>query len=309
MTRRGATRGAYVIAAITGALFFAARTTGAGWLMVILCVLLGTLAIAAAWPRIALTRVRVRATGPTDAVAGEPVELQLHVANPGLGVRLRPVDIFGDWSAAVGPHPTSLTVTPDRRGVLAQLAVEVSSAAPFGLVWWRRTIAADLDRPIDVAPQRADVPRPVTARGAHGGSATASHALMAGETIRSVREYRAGDPLRLVHWPATAHRGSVVVKELELPERPHWTVVVDVSGASEPAERAAERAMGVVCDALDAGVDVTLCTIEAGGPVSAAVTSPVGVGRRLARAVSGVPTTPVAAPGRNVILISGRGDR
>ncbi len=309
MTGRGATRGAYVIAAITGALFFAARTTGAGWLIVILCVLLGTLTIAVAWPRIALMRVRLRATGPTDAVAGEAVELQLNVANPGLGVRLRPVDVAGGWSAAVGSHPTPLTITPDRRGVLAQLAVEVSSAAPFGLVWWRRTITANLDRPIDVAPRRVEVPRQVTARGAHGGSATASHALTAGETIRSVREYRSGDPMRLVHWPATAHRGSVVVKELELPERPHWTVVVDVSGPTERAERAAERAMGVVCDALDAGVDVTLCTVEADGPVSSTVTSPIVVGRRLARAVSGSPTIPSAAPGRNVILISDRGDR
>ncbi|MBI3858451.1 MAG: DUF58 domain-containing protein [Planctomycetes bacterium] len=43
-----------------------------------------------------------------------------------------------------------------------------------------------------------------------------------------VREYRPGDDLRRVHWPATARRGTLMVKEVEVDLAPYFTVVLDL---------------------------------------------------------------------------------
>lgn len=306
MTRRGATRGTYAIAGFSGALYFAARTTGAGWLMVILCVLVAVLVIGIVWPRLALIRVRLDATGPTDAVAGDPLTLDLRVTNPGLGVRIRPVDPPGAWTAALASAPSALVIEPPHRGVLTRITVEVSSAAPFGLVWWRRLLTAPLGRPVDVAPRRGEVPHHTSDRGVIDGATPTHRATVGGDTIRSIREHRPGDSLRMVHWPATARHGSLLVKELDQPERPRLTVLVDLRGDADASERAAEHAMGVICDALEAGIEVTVASMQVEGPVSTRVTSPLDAGRRLARTVTTAAPSP--PPGdRAVVVVSARG--
>jgi uncharacterized protein (DUF58 family) len=288
MSARGLTRGAWAIAAIGAALYFAARTTGAGWLIVILCGLGGTLAVATVWPPFALSRLRLSGSAPADGAVDVPLEAVVTVARSGLGVRLRPLDPPGPPTATPGDGPLTVALAPDRRGVRREILVEVSSAAPFGLVWWRRRRRIPLARPLDIAPRRGLALQGLLGGGADGGDA-AVPAGAGGDRVRAVREYVPGDPMRLVHWPATARTGQVVVKELELPERPLLRVVVDLRGDVAAAEEAAERAMGLVCDALEAGCQVVLATLQADGPVIEQVTSARAAGRRLARAVAGPP--------------------
>lgn len=288
MTARGATKGAYVIGAIGGALYLAARTTGAGWLIVILCGVIAVLLVGTVWPRIALARIRIEASGPPDATVGQDTAIALTLRNVGMGVRLRPLEPPGETTAALAGDPAPISVTPATRGVLDTVIVESASGAPFGLVWWRRRIAVPLPRPIEVAPRRGSSEPIGTAARDAPGDAPATTGI-SGDQVRSLREYLPGDPLRLVHWPATARHGQIVVKELEHPERPHLHVVVDLRGDASLAEDAAERAMGTVCWALDEGLEVTLHTAEAGGPRSAPVEGPLEAGRRLARAIAAAP--------------------
>jgi uncharacterized protein (DUF58 family) len=111
-----------------------------------------------------------------------------------------------------------------------------------------------------------------------------------------VREYVDGDAIRLVHWPSTARTGAIMIRELEGPQRPRLVIVVDLRGADSEAEIAASRASGLARSALAAGTVVELSTVEAGGRRYGAVKAPVEVGRRLARAIPGAPSTgPVAA--------------
>ncbi len=51
----------------------------------------------------------------------------------------------------------------------------------------------------------------------------------AGFDVHSVREYEHGDSLRRVHWPSTARRGELMVKELEDSPREEVAVVLDGS--------------------------------------------------------------------------------
>jgi uncharacterized protein (DUF58 family) len=43
-----------------------------------------------------------------------------------------------------------------------------------------------------------------------------------------VREYQAGDDPRRIHWPATARRGSLMVKEVEIDLTPYFSVFIDL---------------------------------------------------------------------------------
>jgi uncharacterized protein (DUF58 family) len=74
----------------------------------------------------------------------------------------------------------------------------------------------------------------------------------AGFDFHSVREHTQGESLRRVHWPTTARRGQLMVKELE--DMPHDSVVVILDGdpagaAGEPPESsfdASVRAAGSI---------------------------------------------------------------
>lgn len=61
----------------------------------------------------------------------------------------------------------------------------------------------------------------------------------AGYELHSVREYQSGESLRRVHWPTTARRSQLMVKELEDSPRDEVSVVLDAQagfGSGEPPD-------------------------------------------------------------------------
>jgi uncharacterized protein (DUF58 family) len=71
-----------------------------------------------------------------------------------------------------------------------------------------------------------------SARGARdSGAARSSFRRPTGFEIRSVREYAPGEPLRAVHWPSTARRGRLMVKELDDAPREDLALVLDQDAA------------------------------------------------------------------------------
>ena len=54
-----------------------------------------------------------------------------------------------------------------------------------------------------------------------------------GHDLRGVREHQPGESLRGVHWPATAHRGRLMVKELDDPGGDQLAVVLDARSSAE----------------------------------------------------------------------------
>jgi uncharacterized protein (DUF58 family) len=120
-----------------------------------------------------------------------------------------------------------------------------------------------------------------------------AEALLSGstgdDTLRGIRPYTAGDAVRIVHWPATARWGEVMVKELEDLATQEFVVAVDLRGDPDRTEEAASYAAGLAGAGLRAGVPVSLLTAEESGPRAGRVTSLVHIGRRLARAVATAP--------------------
>ena len=145
------------------------------------------------------------------------------------------------------------------------VALEVASAAPFGLLWWRKTVVVALPRPLHVGPRLGrPLPLPRGREDTTGGGELDS-AVQIG-VPRGVRPYRPGDQRRWVHWPATAHSGELMVREMEGPTAEPVTLEVRLPADPDAAEAVAEQAMGTVVALVDRGASVLLATTEATGP-------------------------------------------
>nr|WP_306237682.1 DUF58 domain-containing protein [Ornithinimicrobium sp. HY1745] len=55
-----------------------------------------------------------------------------------------------------------------------------------------------------------------------------------GEDDVSIRQYRDGDELRRVHWPATAHRGEIMVRQEDRPARRRAVLLLDSRAGAFP---------------------------------------------------------------------------
>ncbi len=271
----------FASAAALGIWWIVAHDAGAGWVQTVGALVAGALVVGMLAPAFFVTRARCRiVSAPRDASAGFPVTLEVWSNAP---VEIRPVDPPG-LPASIGHGGFgAIDVRPERRGVLERCTLTIASAAPFGMLWWTRTVVLPLPHPLAVAP-RVGVP----ARRSRAGHRPAQTALAGpgqSDDPRGVRPYERGDRRTLVHWPATAHTGSLMVRENERPGR--RTVVVDGRLPADPvrAERRAARLMAEIDALLRSGAHVVLETVQPEGDVIAAVPSLHVAGRRLALAL------------------------
>lgn len=263
--------------------------------------LLAVFVIGAVAPLVLVRRVRVEAISPRDATVGEVVPITVTVAGRGAGIEVRALDPTGPWHRTVVPSSGAVDHLADRRGLFQVLRIEVRVTAPLGMLAAHRVHEIRLPLAVEVAPRSLPVswlPAPAPVDGT-----TFVRALPAptGDLVRSVRPYVSGDPPHLVHWPSSARLGELVVRELEPPAPVGQAVVCDLRDLGPDTERAASYALGACRAVLASGGQLVLATAEAVGPVVGLVRTPLDAGRRLARAVPGVPAEP--PPGWPVVEI------
>jgi uncharacterized protein (DUF58 family) len=282
-----------VAVAIVGTWWLVAHNSGAGWVQALGDIVFGTLVVGIFGPAVILARARVSITrAPTDGSAGLPLEVDLTASTR---LRIRPAeppgpDTFAGPARGAGGRdkrsaPDAITLLPLHRGVHSRLSFDIATAAPFGLQWWTRRVTWPLPAPLHVAPRRGQ-PRPLPRLRDDDAGDQGRPAPVGRDEIRGTRQYRSGDSRRHMHWPATAHAGELMVRELEDPSAEPVTVSVTLPPDPEEAERIAEQALGTVLRLGDRGAVVLLATTEPSGPVSAPVADRREAGRRLARAVS-----------------------
>ncbi len=267
-----------------------AHSSGSGWVQAVGALLGAILLVGLVAPVVPARRATLVCTAsPPDGQAGRPVQLIVQASGP---VRLRPRWPAGPLQYAGGPVRGTRTIqlecTPDRRGVQQEVAVEVASCAPFGLLWWARDLEVALPRPLHVAPRTGTPGEPEVTADDHPGEATPRVPAGLAEP-RGIRPYASGDPRRAVHWPVTSHVGSLMVRETERPTDDPVVVEVDLPSDPDAAEAEAERVMAEVGDRLDRHQAVVMVTREQAGRVVRPVRDRVDLGRRLARAVSAPP--------------------
>ncbi|GAA2008896.1 DUF58 domain-containing protein [Microbacterium ulmi] len=120
----------------------------------------------------------------------------------------------------------SYEVTGMRRGVHSVGPLSVTSTDPFGLA--RRSTVFGEQTKITVAPAVTDLPPLTDYAGEAGGTLhTTTNQLGQGADNLVARPYVSGDSMRRIHWRASAHQGSLMVRQEEQESTPEATVVLD----------------------------------------------------------------------------------
>ncbi|WP_287930672.1 DUF58 domain-containing protein [Arthrobacter sp.] len=132
----------------------------------------------------------------------------------------------------------SYTLRPTRRGVFTIGPLTARFGDPFDVALLTRDL--DKGEPLTVAPAAVVLPEIslTGGRGQDGSRMTRQQANPSDDDVMT-REYRHGDPLRRVHWPATARQGKLMVRAEESVTTPEAALVLDqrawaYGGAAKP---------------------------------------------------------------------------
>lgn len=123
---------------------------------------------------------------------------------------------------------------------------------PFGLA--ERVRRYPLTDEVLVYPVVEELPGGIT-RGNHRGSEASDtrRLFSSGEEFYTLREYVTGDDLRQVHWPSTAHRAKLMVRQQELPWQPEGVLFCDTRAAAHHGggpDSTLEKAISVTASLL-----------------------------------------------------------
>ena len=211
--------------------FIAATNTLSGWLYVMSGVILALLTIALWLVRQNLRRLTVERQNPEAVSVGDVLQLRLTLHNgsaqpktllkvvdripPALGLPIETVvelvPPFKSWTWHYAQQAT-------RRGIYHWQQVELRTGAPLGLLWASRQETVPV-RAI-VHPQVLTLTScPIIDQMGRDPSLQmlSQHLAQASPDgmTRSLRPYRWGDSMRLIHWRTSAKLGELRVRELE----------------------------------------------------------------------------------------------
>ncbi|AXJ10386.1 DUF58 domain-containing protein [Arthrobacter sp. PM3] len=144
-----------------------------------------------------------------------------------------PVFRFPARAAAGGTSRYEYHLRSAKRGQFLIGPVTAEFSDPFGLSFHRHAIdGGDL---LTVTPAAVELPETglAGARGYDGVTATRIRANPSDDDVMT-REYRHGDPMRRVHWAATARHGSLMVRQEESVTTPEATIILDQRLAAYP---------------------------------------------------------------------------
>jgi uncharacterized protein (DUF58 family) len=215
--------------------------------------LIVVVAIAWAWVHLADRPLRLhRATRMAEYVEGDDVEVTVEVEQerrltPASVVLEERIDRLGPRVTPLERHRRRLAgsyVLPKLpRGRYSFPEARAVLEDPFGLE--RIEVALPAAGAVVVYPRLAELDGLFSegGLGLHEGRRLLLR-RPAGFDLHSVREYEEGESLRKVHWRSTAHRGQLMVKELQDSPRDEVAVFLDAQAA------------GVVGTPLDSSFDV-----------------------------------------------------
>ena len=258
-----------------------AHASGSGFVQAVGALAAGLVGIGMVAPAAIARRLRIHVVGaPDDGTSGEPLVLTVQASR---ALRCTPLFPPGSSSTMPAHSENALLLVPPYRGQLRSVRVRLATAAPLGLLWWSVERAVPLPHPVLVAPPVGDRPGAAERPGRSDDGSTRSSPAPTGE-IRQVRGYRTGDSRRRVHWRATAHSGTLMVRESEERRAAPVHVAADLVGDPVTTEARARAAMATVAAHLVVGRRVVLETVEGVRRVVAPVGDTRAAGRRLARA-------------------------
>jgi uncharacterized protein (DUF58 family) len=222
----------WLLLCLTFFFFGAATNTLAGWLYVLSGVLMALLILSAIVARRNLQGLRVQRSSIVPVSAGEHLIVELKLQNRSLYAK-QLIQLHDHLPIALGkPTQTVIEAIPpqgefhwiynyatSKRGIYRWQTVQLRTASPFGLMWQRRVdqaIARSVVYPTVLPLTTCPL---LDQFGQASSLQISSHVrhsrLTADGLTRSLRPYRWGDSMRLVHWRTSARYGTLQVRELE----------------------------------------------------------------------------------------------
>jgi uncharacterized protein (DUF58 family) len=227
--------------ALGGLTYLAAWAFGSEPLYPLALGLVLAVAAAALWVRVLRRPMTLRRSfWRGEHLAGDDVPVQLELDVDG---SLPPTSlVIRERVARLGDHETTLHPRDGRlygtyillevpRGRYPVESSEVVIEDPFALE--RVEVPLSRAESLLVYPRIVDVDRLFSESGGHTpGGRRFLLRRMIGFDLHSVREYEQGESLRRVHWPSTARRGQLMVKELEDAPRDETAVLLDADATA-----------------------------------------------------------------------------
>jgi uncharacterized protein (DUF58 family) len=243
---------------------FAAVNTGNNLLYLLASLLLALIVVSGILSEQSLRRLRLRAALPEEIYAARPVRLGARVLNLKRWVPSYSVALEAGkrrlYIAELGPGDERLLTweaTFATRGRQRLPGMRLLTRFPFGLFLKAGRVV--LDDEVIVFPAVHPLDSTRRRRLALGGS-RALHRRGRGHDLYSLREYRAGDDYRLIHWRSSAKAGGLVVRELEAETATNTRIVLVGDGTrdADRLEAALSEAASLAVHLLDAGASVEL---------------------------------------------------
>lgn len=253
------TAGGLVFTVGTFAVGFAAMNTGNNLLYLLLGSMLGFIVVSGWLSEQVIGGLRIERQVPRAITVGRDLRLTYHVRNvrtrlPTMAIELTETGLPNPAFVAHVPPGGSSTARSRnsfvRRGIHPLGTLTLSTSFPFGLFLKQRDI--EIPGEVVVWPRtnrRVRTPSPGGGRVPLVGTSSRGAAGPRGE-YRSLREYRAGDDPKDIHWRSSARLREPVIREYERDgAETSWICLDTRAEPGDPAEVAVEVAAALAARA------------------------------------------------------------
>ena len=121
----------------------------------------------------------------------------------------------------------SMAIPCDRRGIFTFGPAQIDISDPFGLL--RLTIQDAGKSSLLVLPKLVDLKKlNFQSVGLDGEGRPRSNLVYQSTSVSSVRDYRAGDSERYIHWPTSARREKLYIRSMEAAPKAAWLILLDL---------------------------------------------------------------------------------
>ena len=229
----------------------AAVSTSNNLLYLLEAMLLGLVVVSGLLSEMSMRGLRLALRVPDEVFAGRPALFAVVVVNGKRRLPSYSLALSAPGGGEIARYLPRLYAGEERlvawettfpaRGRARLAALRVTTRFPFGL--FAKSAPAALDAEIIVYPALRALPAELWRR-TQGTLFTSPRRAGRGHGLRNLREYRAGDDPRLIHWRLSAKRRALVVRELEEETTLDARLVLTGRGARE-----AERREGALSEA------------------------------------------------------------
>ena len=269
----------WFLTGLTVILLLVAWNRGIALLYGLVALIIAILVVAWFSPRINLIGVTAKRSIPKTAFEGNKVKLQLELTHTGLLNRylievwdcLPFTDNHSQQLLSFTPvllkrHTLPISIHCDLRGVHKLGPLVLKSGFPLGIN--RREVEIpNSQNSLLVYPQPLNVQRFDLGmfRSSHADNMHVHQRSKGHDEFAGVREYRHGDTMRHIHWPASARRNELIVKEFHPVTTPQLSILLNLKtgtnigkGKHSTLEYAVKIAVSLGHYALTQGIPFSL---------------------------------------------------